>query len=190
MRSPISMLTGGAAVSKLIVIDTPTTTDVQPCPISGDLVLEGGPETRGKELARSQDLTSHVMVWDCTAGRFHWRYNKDETLVVLTGEAFITDASGERRIGPGDVVFFPAGSSAKWHVPKYIKKVAILRHTMPLSCGFGVLGWNKFLQLVGLAHKSPPMSAARLETRNSAREQTACRSDRNSEYFVRATSSR
>ena len=190
MRSLISRLTGGALLSKSIVIDTPSTTDVHPCPISGDWVLEGAPETRAKELARSQDLTSHVMVWDCTAGRFNWRYNKDETLVVLTGEAFITDASGERRIGPGDVVFFPAGSSAKWHVPKYIKKVAILRHTMPLPCGFGVLGWNKFLQVVGLAHKSPPMSAGRLETRNSAREQTACRLDRNSEGFVRATSSK
>jgi uncharacterized cupin superfamily protein len=35
--------------------------------------------------------------------------NKDEALVVSSGEAFITNGYGERRIGPGDVAFFPAG---------------------------------------------------------------------------------
>jgi uncharacterized cupin superfamily protein len=154
-------------MSKSIVIDVASTTDLQTTPISADWVLEGTPETRSKELARSHDLTSHVMVWDCTAGRFKWHYNKDETLVVLSGEAFITNGSEERRIGPGDVVFFPAGSSSTWRVPKYIKKVAFLRHTMPRPLGFGVLAWNKFIRLVGLAGRSPSMSAARLKSENA-----------------------
>ena len=150
------------------VIAVADTTDLPPTPISPDWVLEGMPETRSQELARSHDLTSFAMVWDCTAGRFKWHYNKDETLVVLSGEAFITIDNGERRIVPGDVVFFPAGSSSTWRVPKYIKKVAFLRHTMPRPCGFGVLAWNKFLRIVGLAGSSPSMAAVPLKPENAS----------------------
>jgi uncharacterized protein len=107
------------------------------------------------------------MVWDCTAGRFNWNYNKDETLVVLAGEAFITNDGEERRIAPGDVVFFPAGSSSTWRVPTYVRKVCFLRHTIPWPCGWGVLAWNKFLQLMGLAARSPSMSAAGLTTEDA-----------------------
>ena len=153
-------------MSTSTVIAVASTTDLPPTPISPDWVLEGTPETRSQELARSHDLTSFAMVWDCTAGRFKWHYNKDETLVVLSGEAFITVDKRERRIGPGDVVFFPAGSSSTWRVPKYIKKVAFLRHTMPRPCGFGVLAWNKFLRIAGLAGKSPSMAAVPLKPEN------------------------
>src|SRR5258708_40349025 len=132
-------------MSRSIVLDVANTADLQLTPISAGWVLEGAPKTRSQELARSHDLTSFAMVWDCTAGRFKWHYNKDETLVVLTGEAFITNGGDQRRIGPGDVVFFPAGSSTTWHVPQYIKKIAFLRHTMPRPAGFGVLAWNKLL---------------------------------------------
>jgi uncharacterized protein len=156
-------------MSRSIVIDVASTADLQSTPISAGWVLEGTPTTRSQELARSHDLTSFAMVWDCSAGRFKWHYNKDETLVVLSGEAFITNAEGgdERRIGPGDVVFFPAGSAATWRVPEYIKKVAFLRHTMPRPAGFAVLAWNKFLRLAGLAGESPSMSAAGLNTENA-----------------------
>ena len=150
------------------VIAVANTADLSPTPISPDWVLEGTPETRSQELARSRDLTSFAMVWDCTAGRFKWHYNKDETLVVLSGEAFITIDDGERRIGPGDVVFFPAGSSSTWRVPKYIKKVAFLRHTMPRPFGFGVLAWNKFLRIVGLAGSSPSMATVTLKPENAS----------------------
>jgi uncharacterized cupin superfamily protein len=155
-------------MSTSILITPAITTHLQRTPISPDWVLEGTPETRSEELARSRDLTSFAMVWDCTAGRFNWNYNKDETLVVLSGEAFITIGDIERRIGPGDVVFFPAGSSASWRVPQYISKVAFLRHTMPRAAGFGVLAWNKFLRVVGLAANSPAMGTAPLSPDNAA----------------------
>jgi uncharacterized cupin superfamily protein len=142
-------------MSTSIVIAASGTAGLEATPISPDWVLNGQPETRSKRLARSHDRTSHTMVWDCTAGYFDWHYNKDETLVVLDGEAFISTTIGqERRIGPGDVVFFPSGSSARWRVPKYIRKVAFLRHTMPLPLGFGVLAWNFLLRLVGRKRSS------------------------------------
>src|SRR5207247_1854806 len=74
--------------------------DLSPAPTPRDWILNGTPEARSKELARSDDRTSHSMVWECTAGRFNWHYNKDETFVVISGEAFITNGQGEeRRLG-------------------------------------------------------------------------------------------
>ena len=152
-------------MSKSIVIAAAATADLAPAPVSPDWVLNGTPETRSKELARSHDRTSYVMVWDCTAGRFNWHYSKDETLVVISGEAFITNEKGEeRRLGPGDRVFFPAGSSCTWRVTNYIKKVAFLRHTMPRPLGFGVVAWNKLLQIVGLNGRSALMLAVAIWT--------------------------
>jgi uncharacterized cupin superfamily protein len=136
-------------MSKSIVIVDSATVDLKPASISSDSIHNGTPETRSQELARSHDRTSYTMVWDCTAGQFIWNYNKDETLVVLTGEAFISyDKGEEHRIGPGDIVFFPSGTSATWRVPRYIRKVAFLRHTMPRPVGFGVLAWNLLLRIV------------------------------------------
>jgi uncharacterized cupin superfamily protein len=136
-------------MSTSIMIATAEAAELQgpATPLSPDQVLEGRPETRSKELVRSNDKTSYVMLWDCTVGRFNWHYNKDESLVVLAGEAFISyDGAEERRIAPGDTVFFPAGMSACWRVPKYIRKVAFLRHTMPRPAGYGVLAWNLLLR--------------------------------------------
>jgi uncharacterized cupin superfamily protein len=145
---------------RAIMIAAAAAIDLEPAPISPDWILSGTPETRSKELARSHDRTSYVMVWDCTAGRFNWHYSKDETLVVISGAAVLTyENGGERRIGPGDIVFFPAGTSCAWHVTEYIKKVAFLRHTMPHPLGFGVLAWNKLLQILGWWRSSPLMLA-------------------------------
>src|SRR5438552_9570674 len=147
-------------MSKSVLIAAATTADLNATPITRDCILDGKPETKSKKLARSHDGTSYVMVWDCTAGLFNWHYNKDETLVVISGEAFIANEKGEeRRLGPGDIVFFPAGTSCTWRVTKYIRKVAFLRHTMPRPFGFGVLAWNKLLRIVGLMPESSLMLA-------------------------------
>ena len=155
-------------MTKAIVTTTAETADSDQRPISSDWVLDGSPKTRSRELARSHDLTSYAMAWECTEGRFKWHYNKDETLVVLSGEAFITMETGEeRRIGPGDVVFFPAGSSCTWRVTSYIRKVAFLRHTMPRPLGLAVIAWNKLLQAIGMAGKSPTMAAGSVKPENA-----------------------
>jgi uncharacterized cupin superfamily protein len=133
---------------KAIVIAGAAAADLEPAPVVHDEVVNDTPRIRSKELARSHDGTSHTMVWECTAGCFNWDYHKDETFVVISGEAFITTEKGEeRRIVPGDIVFFPAGTSSKWRVPHHIKKVAFLRHTMPRPLGFAVLAWNRLLRI-------------------------------------------
>jgi uncharacterized cupin superfamily protein len=113
----------------LEVIDTRV--DLDPCPIRGEWILEGNPVARNKVLSTSRDGTASTVIWDCTAGRFNWFYNVDETVYVLAGSVSLKDSRGLRRVTAGDSVFFPAGSSAEWTVDDYIKKVAFLRR--PLS---------------------------------------------------------
>jgi uncharacterized cupin superfamily protein len=128
-----------------------------PEPIPRDWILSGTPVARSsKKLATSHDWTSYVVVWDCTEGRFNWHYGKDEALVVLSGEVFITNQKGEeRRLGPGDLGFFPAGSSCTWNVTAHVTKVAVLRETLWRPLGIALRVWNKLLRVVGLAGKSP-----------------------------------
>ena len=89
------------------------------------------------------------MVWTCTPGKFHWHYTVDETLYILEGEVFVTNEKDEvRRLGPGDLAFFPAGSQSVWHVTKDLRKIAFCRQSMPLVAGFALRGINKFINVL------------------------------------------
>jgi hypothetical protein len=86
------------------------------------------------------------MAWSCTAGRFAWHYTVEETAHFICGEVFITDEKGDvRRLGPGDMAFFPAGSSSLWHVPVEVRKLAVCRHVMPRPFGHLLRAWNKLV---------------------------------------------
>lgn len=144
-------------MSKSILMTTPAKLKLEPeaRPITPDWVLSGSPMTITTSLARSRDWTSNIVVWECTAGSFNWFYTQDETLVVVSGEAFITDEKGEeRRLGPGDFAFFPSGASCVWRVPQIVRKVAIVRETMWQPLGLCLKLWKKLLREVGLAGKS------------------------------------
>src|ERR1700731_3499049 len=96
-----------------IVVTRPATfeSDAPPQPVLPRWVLRGVPVTRTGKVLRSRDLTEDIVVWECTAGRFECHYSQDETVMVVSGEVFITDEkSEEQRLGPGDLGFFPAGS--------------------------------------------------------------------------------
>jgi len=149
--------------NKLIVVEGAASADLESAPIPPDWILAGTPEARSKMLATSRDRTSSITVWECTAGRFNWHYGEDETVVVISGEAFITTEKGEeRRLGQGDMGFFPGGSSSTWRVADRIKKVAILRKDLPPPLGIGVRVWHKLLRTVGLRGQPSLMSAVRL----------------------------
>jgi len=139
-----------------IVIETAAAAELSPEPIPQDWILEGSPAARSKRLAKSDDHTSYIMVWDCTPGRFNWHYNKDETLVVVSGEVFINNGDGrERRLGPGDWAFFPGGSSATWRVTCHLRKVAVLRETMPRPLGLSLRLWKGAVRRAGFGGRSP-----------------------------------
>jgi len=123
-------------MARPVIFAVPAEIDLPSAPINPDWIIEGTPQTHAKDLARSADGTCTIVVWSCTPGRFNWHYAVDETLHVISGEAFVTDEKGEvHRLGPGDMAFFPAGSHSRWHVTQEIRKLAVCRHSMP-----GLLG--------------------------------------------------
>jgi len=131
-------------MSQSIVVALPAQVDLAPAPIPADWILAGKPEARSKQLVRSRDGASSIMAWSCTAGRFNWRYTVDETVHIISGEVFITDETGEeRRLGPGDMAFFPAGSRSIWRVPRQVRKLAFCRQALPLPFGFALRVWNR-----------------------------------------------
>jgi uncharacterized protein len=137
------------AVSEPVIFAVPADVELAPAPIPAHWIIEGTPQARSKRLAESADRTSTVMAWSCTPGRFNWHYTVDETLHIIAGEVFVTDETGgTRRIGPGDMVFFPAGSRSTWHVTKEVRKLAVCRHSMPRPLGFAVRAWNKLVDVL------------------------------------------
>jgi uncharacterized protein len=137
------------AVPKPVVFAYPADCELSPAPIAPHWIIEGQPQARMAKLAMTADGTSTVMAWSCTAGRFTWNYQIDETLHVISGEAFVTDDKGEvRRLGPGDMVYFPAGSRSNWHIPHEIRKIAFCRHAMPRPVGIVLRTWNKLIDLM------------------------------------------
>jgi uncharacterized cupin superfamily protein len=138
-------------MSKSIVMATPATVELAPASIPADWILSGTPTAWNKEVARSHDRISQIVVWECTEGHFKWHYSKDESVIVVSGEAFLVNDDGrELRFGLGDVGFFPAGSTCTWRVPGRFRKVAVIREPMWRPLGFAVKAWNRLLSIAGV----------------------------------------
>jgi uncharacterized cupin superfamily protein len=126
-----------------IVTASPSTIELEPSSLPREWVLEGNPQVRAKEIARSDDASMSMIVWSCTEGRFRWHYGVDETVHILSGEVIVTDDdSKEHRLGPGDSAFFPAGTTSVWHVTQAMRKVAVCRATVPRVVSLGLRAWN------------------------------------------------
>ncbi len=102
-----------------------------PSPIRPNWVLEGKPVARNQLLSVSADGNARSYIWDCTAGRFNWFYEADETVYVIEGGVVLKDPAGVRRLSAGDTIFFPAGAHAEWNVENYIRKFALIRTPLP-----------------------------------------------------------
>ena len=133
---------------------------LESAPIHPDWILEGAPRARNCQLARSNDGAATTLIWDCTAGKFNWFYDVDETIHILEGGMTITDESGTRRVGPGEVVFFPAGSKATWHVETYVRKVAVLHDPVPRLLSQVLRAIRRMRSPVS-AHGAPPFRRQR-----------------------------
>lgn len=110
--------------------------ELSPSPINPSWILEGRPVARNAILSRSDDQTACTIVWDCSKGKFNWTYDFDETIHFIEGNVLIEDGhSPARKLGAGDVIFFPAGSQATWTVEDYVRKVAFCRKVLPGPVG-------------------------------------------------------
>jgi uncharacterized cupin superfamily protein len=106
-------------------------------PIEPSWVIEGQPESRSNVLSQSKDGQACTIVWECTAGKFNWHYDFDETILILEGSIVIeSDDMPATRYGVGDVIFFKYGAHAKWHVENYVRKLAFCRKTDPVWLAF------------------------------------------------------
>ena len=131
------------------------TIKLEPGPIYPSWILEGHPVSCNKLLSVSADGTASTLMWDCTAGRFNWYYDVDETLHVIEGSAIIKDSAGvAHRLSVGDTAFFPAGSRAEWHVEDYIRKVAFCRTPLPPPLVFVRRGFRFLKRLMGGGNKN------------------------------------
>jgi len=136
-------------VSESILIASLDEVKLEPAPINPQWILSGKPQASGKLIAKSKDKTGSKFVWECTPGQFEWHYNDDETVHMISGEVFLLMKDGtERRLGAGDMAFFPAGSSCTWRVTAPVRKFAIVRQTLPYPFGLIVRAVNKITRLV------------------------------------------
>jgi uncharacterized cupin superfamily protein len=128
-----------------------TQQDLQDSPIRAHWIVKGRPQARNRILFRSTDKSSWTMLWDCSAGEFHWHYSFDETIHFLEGGVTITLAGGmPQSFGPGDVIFFPAGSVAHWRVDQYVRKLAVCQNPLPAPLNLPLKLARRLLRKLGL----------------------------------------
>jgi uncharacterized cupin superfamily protein len=135
-------------MSKQLVTADPASLELEPVPIPEEWILEGRPQARRREIARSQDGGMSVIAWSCSKGRFRYKYQVDEMLHILSGQVILTDETGAaRRVGPGDTVFCPTGTWFDWTVVEDVRKVAVCHVAVPKPFAFGLRAWNKIARI-------------------------------------------
>ncbi len=141
-----------------IVISVPANAEMSAIQIPKDWILDGEPQAKSALLSRSTDGMAVTVVWETTKGRFRWYFNIDETVSVIDGEVFVTDEKNvERRLGPGDVAYFPGGSWSTWRVPDHLRKIAFIRHGVSGPAALVARVWD---WVAGWFAPTPPAAPA------------------------------
>ena len=142
------------------IVHGKTSVELRSAPIQKDWILEGNPIARNAMLSRSHDGTACTLVWDCTPGKFEWHYHTEETIHILEGSVVLDDGVAPARcLGPGDVVFFPAGAVVRWTVESHVRKLAFFRRQLPKPVGMLLrLGLSVMRRLRGLGNKPGPVA--------------------------------
>ena len=87
-------------------------------PIQSDWIIEGKPRARNRRLAGSTDGLGSTYMWDCTAGRFNWYYDIDETVYLVEGSITLVDSAGQHsQLWAGDTFFFPKDRRNAFRLP-------------------------------------------------------------------------
>ena len=146
-------------MSRALIEIAKLTVDLTPRPIEPSWVIEGRPDATWCVLSQSADGLASTMVWHCTAGKFNWYYDFDETILILEGGIVLeSDTMPPTRYGPGDVIFFKDGAHARWHVESHVKKLAFCRKTQPAWLGFALRVFLKLKKMLLPAGNRQPAS--------------------------------
>ncbi|MHB8532144.1 MAG: cupin domain-containing protein [Solirubrobacteraceae bacterium] len=112
----MAQLTGN--IVKYDVLGAP----MEPAAIPEQDIIEGAPDSTMAILWRSEDNTLYNGVWHCTPGIFMLTH-PGETICLVEGRATITPEGGEAvTVLPGEVVFIPEGTRARWEVHETVRK--------------------------------------------------------------------
>lgn len=138
-----------------------------PAPLHPKQIISGTPEAHIADAYHSPDGSFYVSFWSCTTGKFTWSYRDvNEAITILEGEAFVTTSDGiEHHLVPGVSMAFGKGEIATWHVPSYIRKMAIV-HLTPRSFSRKVV--DKLRKEIGA--RLPAKIKARLRSMWSQRD--------------------
>jgi uncharacterized cupin superfamily protein len=124
----------------------------KPAPIRPEWILADNPVAENQVVAVSGDRSVMSIFWRCSAGSFEWIYDDEETIYILDGGMRLTFPNGEvRDVAKGDVVYFPAGTSAIWEIESHVEKVAVFRRPTPKLFDLPIRIANK---LAGLMSRS------------------------------------
>jgi uncharacterized cupin superfamily protein len=105
------------------VLPAPASQPLKEYAVDASWVSSGKPLFRTAETSRSADGRTISGLWSCEGPAiFEWRFDTDETLHVLEGEARVAYLGHQVTLRPGDVYTFHAGTRATWEVERYIKK--------------------------------------------------------------------
>jgi len=121
-------------ISSLQAVSTPDGT-LPDMPIDPSWIKEGDPIARGTVLNQCEDKRVSSGIWSCEPGKFEWTFAWDEFVHVLAGEADITE-DGTRNtvtLRAGDMVHFPLGMKAHWHVKQPFRKFFVIRTPEPFE---------------------------------------------------------
>lgn len=127
-ENPLGSGLSGAHPSAAGVFAKAESIFLTPAPIERSWILSGEPQARAGGHSGSADGGASTSVWDCTAGTFKWDYGWDETVFIFEGGVKVTSPDGKTtELKAGDVGYFPAGTTWKWEVDTYVRKLAFCR---------------------------------------------------------------
>ena len=132
------------AISTRVLVVSHGEVELEDHPINPEWVIEGTPRARILYWAESEDGTTSHWTWDCTAGRFRWYYEADESIVIIDGSVSIqVDDEPPRLLRVGDAAYFPAGHWVTWTVDEYVRKHAVVRVPVPRTMRYVVKGFGR-----------------------------------------------
>ena len=148
-------------MSRALIETANLVVNLTPRPIEPSWIIEGDPVAKSYVLSKSADGLASTMVWQCSAGKFNWYYDFDETVLIIDGAVVIeSDTLAPSRYGPGDMIFFRHGAHAKWQVESHVRKLAFCRKTQPVVVGVALRVLSKLKRMLRPSGKRQVTSLA------------------------------
>ena len=110
------------------LVTRPDFGSLEPAPLPDGWVIEGAPAPQMRILTCSDDAVLMSGIWRCGPGRFHFRYDFDETVHLLSGGVTVTIDGYRDRLDPGSVAYFARGTLSVWDVDDHVEKYFVQRN--------------------------------------------------------------